>query len=51
MGEGILMRKRLRELLAADTMAVGPLLFDGLQAKIAQAAGFPLVYMLSLIHI
>jgi 2-methylisocitrate lyase-like PEP mutase family enzyme len=45
MGEGILMRKRLRELLAADTMAVGPLLFDGLQAKIAQAAGFPLVYM------
>jgi 2-methylisocitrate lyase-like PEP mutase family enzyme len=45
MGEGILMRKRLRELLVADTMAVGPLLFDGLQAKIAQAAGFPLVYM------
>jgi 2,3-dimethylmalate lyase len=45
MGEGILMRKRLRELLAADTMAIGPLLFDGLQAKIAQAAGFPLVYM------
>jgi 2,3-dimethylmalate lyase len=45
MSEGILMRKRLRELLAADTMAVGPLLFDGLQAKIAQAAGFPLVYM------
>jgi 2-methylisocitrate lyase-like PEP mutase family enzyme len=45
MGEGILMRKRLRELLAGDTMVVGPLLFDGLQAKIAQAAGFPLVYM------
>jgi len=45
MDEGSLMRKRLRELLAADTMAVGPLLFDGLQAKIAQAAGFPLVYM------
>ena len=45
MDEGSLMRKRLRELLAADTMAVGPLLFDGLQAKIAQAAGFQLVYM------
>lgn len=45
MGDGALMRKRLRELLAADTMAVGPLLYDGLQAKIAEAAGFPLVYM------
>ncbi len=45
MGEGAKMRKRLRELLAADTMAVGPLLYDGLQARIAEAAGFPLVYM------
>src|SRR5260370_14474660 len=45
MGEGMLMRKRIRELRADDTLAVGPLLFDGLQAKVAQAAGFPLVYM------
>lgn len=45
MGDGMTMRKRLRELLSSGTMAVGPLLYDGLQAKIAEAAGFPLVYM------
>ena len=46
MADGTLMRKRLRELLTATApMAVAPLLFDGLQARIAQAAGFPLVYM------
>lgn len=45
MGDGTMMRKRLRELLSSGTMVVGPLLYDGLQAKIAEAAGFPLVYM------
>lgn len=45
MGDGMTMRKRLRELLSSGTMAVGPLLYDGLQATIAEAAGFPLVYM------
>jgi 2-methylisocitrate lyase-like PEP mutase family enzyme len=35
---------RLRELLAGDTMVVAPFTYDGLQAKLAEAAGFEAVY-------
>jgi len=37
--------KRLREQLADDAMVVAPFVYDGLQAKIAAAAGFSAVYM------
>lgn len=37
--------RRLRELLAGPEMVVAPFVYDGLQAKIAEAAGFPAVYM------
>jgi 2-methylisocitrate lyase-like PEP mutase family enzyme len=37
--------RRLRELLAGEDMVVAPFVYDGLQAKIAQAAGFGAVYM------
>jgi 2-methylisocitrate lyase-like PEP mutase family enzyme len=36
---------RLRELLRARPMVVAPFVFDGLQAKLAHAAGFQAVYM------
>jgi 2-methylisocitrate lyase-like PEP mutase family enzyme len=36
---------RLRELLARPGMLLAPFVFDALQAKAAQAAGFELVYM------
>jgi 2-methylisocitrate lyase-like PEP mutase family enzyme len=35
---------RLRDLLAGDTMVVAPFCYDGLQAKLAVAAGFEAVY-------
>lgn len=38
-------RRRLRELLAAPTMAVAPFVYDCLQAKTAERAGFEAVYM------
>jgi 2-methylisocitrate lyase-like PEP mutase family enzyme len=37
--------RRLRELLAGDDMIAAPFVYDGLQAKVAVAAGFPAVYM------
>jgi len=36
---------RLRELLAAPTMAVAPFIYDGMQARIAERTGFDAVYM------
>ena len=36
---------RLRELLAASTMAVAPFVYDGLQARIAERTGFDAIYM------
>ena len=36
---------RLRELLAGPGMVLAPFVFDGLQAKAAEAAGFDAVYM------
>ncbi len=36
---------RLRELLAAPTMAVAPFIYDGMQARIAERTGFEAVYM------
>jgi 2-methylisocitrate lyase-like PEP mutase family enzyme len=38
-------RRRLRELLAAPTMAVAPFVYDCLQAKTAERAGFEAAYM------
>ncbi len=38
-------RARLRELLAKPEMIVAPFVFDCLQAKLAEAAGFDAVYM------
>jgi 2-methylisocitrate lyase-like PEP mutase family enzyme len=35
---------RLRALLARDAMVVAPFVYDGLQAKLAEAAGFAAVY-------
>jgi 2-methylisocitrate lyase-like PEP mutase family enzyme len=37
--------KQLRDLLNRDEMVVAPFVYDGLQAKIAAAAGFSAVYM------
>ncbi len=37
--------RRLRERLGASEMLVAPFLYDALQAKLAQAAGFEAVYM------
>ncbi|HEX4210613.1 MAG TPA: isocitrate lyase/PEP mutase family protein [Candidatus Binataceae bacterium] len=39
------MTLRLRQLLAAREMLVAPFVYDGLQAKIAERAGFAAVYM------
>jgi 2-methylisocitrate lyase-like PEP mutase family enzyme len=36
---------RLRELLRIRPLVVAPFVFDGLQAKLAAAAGFEAVYM------
>ncbi len=36
---------RLRELLAAPTMAVAPFVYDGLQARLAERTGFDAIYM------
>lgn len=38
-------RARLRELLARNSMTVAPFVFDCLQAKLAEQAGFEAVYM------
>src|SRR5690606_29958707 len=37
--------KELRQLLAGDAIVVAPGVFDGLSAKIAEAAGFPALYV------
>jgi 2-methylisocitrate lyase-like PEP mutase family enzyme len=39
------MATRLRELLGGDGMVLAPFVYDGLQAKIAEAAGFEAAYM------
>jgi 2-methylisocitrate lyase-like PEP mutase family enzyme len=38
-------RRRLREALDGDGMVLAPFVYDGLQAKLAEAAGFEAVYM------
>jgi len=38
-------RARLREMMAQDRPVVAPFVYDGLTAKLAQAAGFQAVYM------
>src|SRR4029077_7183131 len=38
-------RARLREMFAHNEMVVAPFVFDCLQAKLAEAAGFEAVYM------
>ena len=45
MREGNRATTRLRELLARPGMVLAPFVFDGLQAKAAEAAGFETVYM------
>ena len=39
------MAKQLREMLSGSEMVVAPFIFDAFQAKIAEAAGFQVVYM------
>jgi 2-methylisocitrate lyase-like PEP mutase family enzyme len=39
------MATRLRELLGGDRMVLAPFVYDGLQAKITEAAGFEAAYM------
>lgn len=37
--------ERLRELMASEDLLWGPGVYDGISARIAQAVGFPLIYM------
>jgi 2-methylisocitrate lyase-like PEP mutase family enzyme len=36
---------RLRQMLQTDTMVVAPFILNAMHAKIAEAVGFPAVYM------